>query len=265
MVRQVAGRRRPAAPRSPACPRRLRASRLSAPRVRRSPRPPRSPPAAAAATARCSAPQPSSEPRRRQAAGPAPSHSRQGGGVCAATGEGRGGSGRVRTPGGVGPGRAPRGRLSWRRAGSRPEGANPHCERWEAAPPPGAAEQTDFLERGLAWVWAGFNLGDCSRLLAPRRGAREEPRVPGPGFPWFESGLLTPPNPVARPSLLVAELVGEKQQESSRERRRTGARAQEEALPLRRVSRPAWLILQIGGKRGARGGVRDRLGRSRRG
>lgn len=102
--------------------------------MRRSPRQPRSPPAAAAATARCSAPQPSSEPRRRQAAGPAPSHSRQGGGVCAATGVGVGGSGRVRTPGGVGPGRAPQGRLSWRRAGSRPEGANPHCERWEPAP-----------------------------------------------------------------------------------------------------------------------------------
>lgn len=122
-----------------------------------------------------------------------------------------------------------------------------------------------FWKRGLAWVWAGFNLGDCSRLLAPRRGAREEPRVPGPGFPWFESGLLTPLNPVARPSLLVAELVGEKQQESSRERRRTGARAQEEALPLRRVSRPAWLILQIGGKRGHEVELRDRLGRSRRG
>lgn len=102
MVRQVAGRRCPAAPRSPACPRRLRASRLSAPRVRRSPRQPRSPPAAAAATARCSAPQPSSEPRRRQAAGPAPSHSRQGGGVCAATGGGgQGGCGRL---GASGPG-----------------------------------------------------------------------------------------------------------------------------------------------------------------
>lgn len=44
-----------------------------------------------------------------------------------------GGSGRVRTPGGVGPGRAPQGWLSWRPARSRPEGANPHCERWESA------------------------------------------------------------------------------------------------------------------------------------
>lgn len=131
MVRQVAGRRHQAAPRAPVRPHRLRASRLSAPHARRSPRPLHSPPAAAAATARCSAPQPSSEPRRRQAAGPAPSHSRQGGGVCAATGEG--GSGRVRTPGGVGPGRAPQGWLSWRPARSRPEGANPHCERWESA------------------------------------------------------------------------------------------------------------------------------------
>lgn len=88
MVRQVAARRHQAAPRTPVRPHRLRASRLSAPRARRSPRPLHSPPAAAAATARCSAPQPSSEPRRRQAGGPAPSHSRQGGGVCAATGEG---------------------------------------------------------------------------------------------------------------------------------------------------------------------------------
>lgn len=88
MVRQVAARRHQEAPRAPVRPHRLRASRLSAPRARRSPRPLHSPPAAAAATARCSAPQPSSEPRRRQAAGPAPSHSRQGGGVCAATGEG---------------------------------------------------------------------------------------------------------------------------------------------------------------------------------
>lgn len=171
-------------------PPRFRASRLSAPRARRSPRPPHSPPAAAAATARCSAPQPSSEPRRRQAAGPAPSHGRQGGGVCAATGEG--GSRRVRTPGGVGPGRAPLGRLSWRPACSRPEGANPHCERWEPA-------SCRALRGGRAWVgkgacvWANLNRSERSRLLAPRRGARGL----GSGSLWFESGPVTPPDLVA--------------------------------------------------------------------
>lgn len=131
MVRQVAGRRHQAAPEAPVRPHRLRTSRLSAPHARRSPRPLHSPPAAAAATARCSAPQPSSEPRRRQAAGPAPSHSRQGGGVCAATGGGgQGGCGRLGASGpgarrrdgchGDRPAPAPRARTRIVSAGSQP-------------------------------------------------------------------------------------------------------------------------------------------------
>lgn len=70
-------------------------------------------------------------------------------------GRGQGGCGRL---GGVGPRRALQGRLSWRPAGSRPEGANPHCERWEVkvSLSPGAA--------GGLWecacVWANLNHRD---------------------------------------------------------------------------------------------------------
>lgn len=129
------GAQRPPIP--PTRPRRLRASRLSAPRARQSPRPPRSPPAAAAAaaaTARCCAPQPSSEPRTdvRSLARPLPT---AGGGVggCAPPRGGVERGGRLRVPGGGVPGRAPHGPLSWQRAGSSPEGANPHCERQSPA------------------------------------------------------------------------------------------------------------------------------------
>lgn len=216
-------------------PHRLRASRLSAPHARRSPRPLRSPPAAAAATARCSAPQPSSEPRRRQAAGPAPSHCRQGGGVCAATGEVGGGQGRVRTPGGVGAGRAPQGRLSWRLAGSRPEGANPHCERWEVSRS-GLRRAAGGLWE-CACVWANLNHRDRSRLLAPGRGAIRSQGL-GSASLWFEPGPVTPPDPVECSYITcssVAKLAGGKQGPDC-ELLRTGARAQGEVFALLRVA-----------------------------
>ena len=50
-----------------------------------------------------------------------------------ATGGGDRAGGRLRVLGGGVPGRAPHGPLSWQRAGSSPEGANPHCERQSPA------------------------------------------------------------------------------------------------------------------------------------
>lgn len=64
---------------------------------------------------------------------------------------GRGGQGGA-DAGGVGPRRAPQAWLSWRPAVSRPEGANPHCERGKSAsrhaPPSGRT-----LERRLRLGW----------------------------------------------------------------------------------------------------------------
>lgn len=150
-------------------------------------------------------------------------------------GGGGGGQGRVRTPGGVGAGRAPQGRLSWRLAGSRPEGANPHCERWEVSRS-GLRRAAGGLWE-CACVWANLNHRDRSRLLAPGRGAIRSQGL-GSASLWFEPGPVTPPDPVECSYITcssVAKLAGGKQGPDC-ELLRTGARAQGEVFALLRVA-----------------------------
>lgn len=80
------------------------------------------------------APQPSSEPRTdvRRLARPLPTARGGRGGALRDKGDRRGG--RLCAPGGGQPRRAPRRPLSWQRAGSSPEGVNPHCERLQPGP-----------------------------------------------------------------------------------------------------------------------------------
>lgn len=191
MVRQAAGRRHQVAPRSPRALSPL--PRLPTQRPTRQAEPP--PAALPACSRRSHCPVLSSAAifRAPQTSGGRPGpFPRPAGRGCVRRDWGGGGSRRVRTPGGVGPGRAPLGRLSWRPACSRPEGANPHCERWEPA-------SCRALRGGRAWVgkgacvWANLNRSERSLLLAPRRGARGL----GSGSLWFESGPVTPPDLVA--------------------------------------------------------------------
>lgn len=170
----------------------------------------------------------------RQQARPLPTAGREG--VCAPQlGRWGGGQGRVRTPGGVGAGRAPQGRLSWRLAGSRPEGANPHCERWEVSRS-GLRRAAGGLWE-CACVWANLNHRDRSRLLAPGRGAIRSQGL-GSASLWFEPGPVTPPDPVECSYITcssVAKLAGGKQGPDC-ELLRTGARAQGEVFALLRVA-----------------------------
>lgn len=136
----VAGGREatPSCPPSPPCALASSAPLRSAPHaqggapVRRAPRPPPPPPQPLPrAGLRSHLP----SPAQTSGGWPGPFPlSGAGGGGCAQRRGGRGGGEAARARGRWAPGRAPSWPLSWQRARSRPEGANPHCELPQPVP-----------------------------------------------------------------------------------------------------------------------------------